>query len=102
MTGDGRQPFVVYAFWHVGVAISDALLAAIHAAWTGPDDDLCSSIEPGDVLQLSFDVLADDFDAAARSARSTLNDLASAVGLRGRLVRLIGYTEDSQYEATIE
>jgi hypothetical protein len=93
------ERFSVWADWILGSAVTDDLLRRVTAAWPAEDLSLCPGPKRGDpeVLQLIFELEAEDFATAATQARITVQDLASGLGLPGHLAPLNAYTETHSF-----
>ena len=93
------ERFSLWADWVLGEAVTEELLLQVNQTWPQEDETFCSSAKRGEpeVLSLSFDLLAEDFDAAATSARAAVLDLARRLSLPGKLLPLKGYTETHEF-----
>ena len=93
------ERFSLWADWVLGEAVTEELLLRINQTWPQEDETFCSGAKRGEpeVVSLSFDLLAEDFDAAVTSARAAVLDLASTLSLPGKLLPLKAYTETHQF-----
>jgi hypothetical protein len=87
--------FSVWADWVLREQVRDDLLQQVKTAWSPDDQSFCFGSKHGEpeVLQLNFDVHADDFAAAATRARATVQDMADRLALPGHLAPLTAYTD---------
>jgi hypothetical protein len=96
---DRMERFSVWADWVLGKAVTEELLLHVNQTWPQDDETFCSGAKRDDpeVLSLTFDVLAEGFDAAATSARAAVQELARTLSLPGKLLPLKAYTETHQF-----
>jgi hypothetical protein len=95
------ERFMVYAEWDLGSPVGDDHLLLVNRLWDMADESFGSSIGPEPaILQLSFEVSADDEGEATEDARRGVEDLARRAGLPGSLSKLTGYTEEGWFSWT--
>ena len=93
----------MWADWQMDVPVDKTLLDRVDATWDASDESFCSAPDRHDpkVLSLSFEIAANTYDAAEAMALLRVNALAQDLALPGELVKLVGYTDDTQYESDL-
>jgi hypothetical protein len=95
----GVERFSVWADWDTGSTVTPELLAEVDGEWTRSDESFCSAEKRGEptVLQLTFDVEAENANEAIAKAKPAIESLAARLRLPGALRPLTLYTMTHEY-----
>src|SRR4051794_14383250 len=93
------ERFSVWADWDIGCTITPELLATVNGEWPSADESFCSAAKRGEptVLQLTFEIEAEDADQAITKARPSVEDLGRRLRLPGALRPLTLYTMTHEF-----
>lgn len=90
--------FTVYAYWHSTTDDPNALLETFAHVLEPTDTDRCVWVDerrPA-VVQMSFDIDAEDYEPAIEQARLLLSEGAAVNGFPGVLSEVVAMTEEGQ------
>jgi hypothetical protein len=92
------ETFTIYADWRPDASPSEDQQASVANALLMTDPERCVWVDERkpDLVQVSFDVEADDYQGAIAATIGLLRELVPANGISGALVQVVAMTEEGQ------